>query len=146
MNYKAIILDYLLRKQSNVCGICGSIFTSISPPTLDHVVPRSLNGIDRLENLQAVHNICNMRKGNKILEAIQDGFLNLDEIDGLDNQVNSYRKFKITDALTKTCGNITLASELLKITYRSLRWYIKKYHILKKYEKVRIIVTKNDIK
>jgi len=54
----------LMEAQEGVCP-CGSAITD-EKPSLDHVVPRSLGGADRLGNLLVMHGICNGRKSNDI--------------------------------------------------------------------------------
>lgn len=53
------------------CALCGNTISlngnksnkgSIS---VDHIIPRSKGGSDRVANLQPTHNSCNWSKGNK---------------------------------------------------------------------------------
>jgi hypothetical protein len=59
-----------------VCQLCGDRIPDIgfdyeSPDpdrlSVDHIVPRSQGGGDEWENLQPVHQRCNMRKGGRLL-------------------------------------------------------------------------------
>ena len=130
MNYRSILMDFLVRKQQKACGICGNIFTSIGPPTFDHIIPKSLRGEDQLENLQAVHQVCNMKKGSKLIEQAEIEISTVKfqtSIEGLDDQISFYRREKIKEALKISNGNMSIASAFLKITYRKLRFYARKY-------------------
>jgi len=60
------ILRYLTAQQDNICTYCNLPFTDSNPPTLDHKIPRIAGGADNLDNLQALHRLCNTRKGKKI--------------------------------------------------------------------------------
>ena len=133
MNFRKIVMDHLIGKQHGYCAICGQIFSEIGPPTIDHIIPKKLDGPDKLSNLQAAHQICNLKKRDKILklEEIKD-IDDILQIDNLEGQIHAYRKIKIKEALIKSMGNITLAAGLLKTSFRSLRWYCKKYGISKK--------------
>ena len=59
---------YLLKKQNGVCKICKRPFTDARLPTLDHIVPLSLDGDDSLENCQVLCEYCH-RKKDGIIEA-----------------------------------------------------------------------------
>jgi 5-methylcytosine-specific restriction endonuclease McrA len=51
--------------QSGICGSCGAVLDEIpAKGSLDHVVPRSLGGVDELGNLLLMHKICNAKKTN----------------------------------------------------------------------------------
>lgn len=62
----------LAARDGNVCGICGEdVDMSLSPrspegPTRDHIWPWSLGGSDDPENLRLAHNVCNIRRGNRV--------------------------------------------------------------------------------
>ena len=51
----------LIEQQHGHCGICGDPLTG--EIHIDHVIPRALGGPDTLDNLQAAHAVCNLRKG-----------------------------------------------------------------------------------
>ena len=56
------------------CGICGKpVLVSVS--NIDHIIPRSEGGSDRLGNLQLTHPECNVWKGSllpSLLQAMQE--------------------------------------------------------------------------
>lgn len=62
----------LAARDGNMCGICGEdVDMSLSPrspegPTRDHIWPWSLGGSDAPENLRLAHNVCNIRRGNRV--------------------------------------------------------------------------------
>lgn len=53
----------ILAKQGNRCAICEGELFFADKPHFDHAISLSQGGSDSLENMQAVHKICNLRKG-----------------------------------------------------------------------------------
>ena len=53
----------LLTKQHGLCALCGKPMGS--DITIDHIYPVHLGGGDEIENLQAVHAVCNSRKKDR---------------------------------------------------------------------------------
>jgi hypothetical protein len=70
-----VIVEKLAARDGWRCHLCGEriVANTCSPnprcPTIDHVVPKSKGGSDRLENLKLAHKECNQRRGNADLEA-----------------------------------------------------------------------------
>lgn len=71
------IVHKLLYMQGGACALCGravTVFVAEGFPeahglaTIDHIKPRSAGGTDDLGNLQAVHWLCNNKRGNMRLE------------------------------------------------------------------------------
>lgn len=69
----AIRFDLLLMAQGPICAGCGQAITVKRPApdkmmtaTIDHVIPKSAGGPDRLGNMVLMHNICNCAKADKI--------------------------------------------------------------------------------
>ena len=61
-------LSVLLDRQDNLCSICNlSLPKDISGIDVDHVVPRSMGGSDKLTNLSATHVKCNSQKRASII-------------------------------------------------------------------------------
>lgn len=60
------IKKHLLRQYSS-CRLCGIQFSNLKDVSIDHILPLSKGGSDRLDNLQLAHKECNIKKGNKIL-------------------------------------------------------------------------------
>ncbi len=54
----------VLRRDGYACQYCG---TTTSHMTIDHIIPRRLNGPHSWENLVAACSSCNRRKGGKLL-------------------------------------------------------------------------------
>ena len=56
------IKEYLLKKWNRICAYCGK--TNV-PLEVEHIVPKSRGGSDRVSNLTIACNKCNQKKGNK---------------------------------------------------------------------------------
>ncbi|MBC6480394.1 MAG: HNH endonuclease [Hormoscilla sp. GM7CHS1pb] len=52
----------LLNKQKGKCGKCGILFKDGDKWEVDHIVPKSLGGKDRYDNLQLLHDYCHHQK------------------------------------------------------------------------------------
>lgn len=52
--------------QDDLCPICGIALLAGGPLSIDHVLPKSLGGADRLGNFLLVHQACNNLKGNRL--------------------------------------------------------------------------------
>ena len=59
------VREYLLAKWGRRCAYCGA---EDVPLEVDHIVPRSRGGSDRVSNLTLACHSCNQRKGNRPLE------------------------------------------------------------------------------
>lgn len=56
----------LMKDQDYLCGLCGMpLPPAMSKIHVDHIRPRSKGGTDDYDNLQATHERCNRKKGNK---------------------------------------------------------------------------------
>ena len=57
-------LPALIAATGGSCALCGRFLPRRISPAIhvDHIVPRSQGGTDDLDNLQAVHAACNVRK------------------------------------------------------------------------------------
>ena len=60
------LLAELCREQRGICGICGKRIEPWQRMHMDHIIPRSKGGSDDRSNLQATHDRCNLRKGNRM--------------------------------------------------------------------------------
>jgi 5-methylcytosine-specific restriction endonuclease McrA len=68
---RALSRKNILLRDRNTCQYCGIILNS-SDLTLDHVVPRSRGGSSSWENLVACCHTCNRRKGNHLLNELEE--------------------------------------------------------------------------
>ena len=59
-----------------ICQICFKPIVKNLPPadwqsaTLDHIIPISAGGLHTMDNLQAAHKICNLKKSDKLPEVM----------------------------------------------------------------------------
>lgn len=68
---RGLAVTRLLARDGDRCPICREplnrrIRDSDSPwyLTFDHIVPRSLGGLTKFDNLRLTHQLCNSRRGN----------------------------------------------------------------------------------
>jgi 5-methylcytosine-specific restriction endonuclease McrA len=71
---RALSRKNILLRDRNTCQYCGEVF-SPADLTLDHVIPRSRGGDSTWENLVACCRPCNRRKGNRMLDEMDDMIL-----------------------------------------------------------------------
>lgn len=55
----------LIKEQKGLCGICGKPFLPKDVVERDHIVPKALGGLNRRNNVHAVHSYCHRQKTNK---------------------------------------------------------------------------------
>jgi 5-methylcytosine-specific restriction endonuclease McrA len=70
-------LKAIVARDGGNCALCGTVVDfavqdGLAPnaPSLDHIVPRSLGGSSRIQNLQLAHRDCNIRRGNKDVNVV----------------------------------------------------------------------------
>ena len=63
------IREYLLEKWGRKCAYCKAEHTRLE---IDHIVPKSKEGSDRVSNLTIVCRACNIKKANNPLEEFLD--------------------------------------------------------------------------
>jgi len=68
---RALSRKNILLRDRNTCQYCSVVLPS-SELTLDHVIPRSRGGNSTWENLVACCHSCNRRKGNRMLNELDD--------------------------------------------------------------------------
>ena len=54
----------LIKEQKGLCGICGKHFLPHNIIERDHIIPKALGGLNRRNNVHAVHNYCHRQKTN----------------------------------------------------------------------------------
>ena len=57
--------DKIKKRGSIECGLCGGRITNPNDVTVDHILPVSLGGSNRVINFQPTHQKCNWDRGNK---------------------------------------------------------------------------------
>lgn len=50
------VVSFLIERDGHLCNICSTPL--VKPINVDHIIPRSVGGQDRLENLRVVHARC----------------------------------------------------------------------------------------
>jgi 5-methylcytosine-specific restriction endonuclease McrA len=68
---RALSRKNILLRDRNTCQYCGVVLAP-GDLTLDHVIPRSRGGASTWENLVACCHSCNRRKGNRMLNELED--------------------------------------------------------------------------
>jgi len=68
--------EEIIRRQENMCNVCGEKFTDTRKPTHDHIIPVSEGGGLTFENVQALCKNCNSRKSNKVSPNFMNKILN----------------------------------------------------------------------
>jgi len=60
-------LPILLKRQNNICGICGLPIEDCRDAVVDHIEPRpaGCKKDSHWDNIQAAHSVCNLEKGSK---------------------------------------------------------------------------------
>lgn len=53
----------MAREQDWVCPLCGGDLRDGRQVNVDHIIPKSLGGSNHRDNRQAVHLVCNLKKG-----------------------------------------------------------------------------------
>lgn len=72
--YEKINPEFFWNTQLGFCQLCfkkinrGIKFPDLYSGVLDHIIPLSKGGGHLYSNMQLAHNICNMKKGSKLIE------------------------------------------------------------------------------
>jgi 5-methylcytosine-specific restriction endonuclease McrA len=67
--YREIILGFLLERDGHICALCNETLVE-SRLSIDHIIPHALGGENKMENLRAVHFICNASRGTETRKII----------------------------------------------------------------------------
>ena len=54
----------LIKRDGLICQLCQEPISNMSDLTLDHIIPVSRGGTDKLDNLRLAHELCNRERGN----------------------------------------------------------------------------------
>lgn len=65
---QAWIVSQLIRRDGAMCGCCKEAIADRRDMTVDHIVPVSRGGSDKLENLRLAHAFCNQERGAGFFE------------------------------------------------------------------------------
>src|SRR5574337_141079 len=63
--WRDIILDFLIKRDGHVCGICGESLEG-AKMEINHIIPVALGGLDIMENVNLAHKKCNQSQAMKI--------------------------------------------------------------------------------
>jgi len=58
--------DFLKRTEGHVCQYCKTTFDETTPPTKEHLIPKSYGGPSCIANLVLVCKACNSKRGNDV--------------------------------------------------------------------------------
>jgi len=61
--WKAVVA-HLLEVDGPICSLCSKYLSTVDDVSVDHIVPRSMGGSDRLENFRLAHRKCNSARGD----------------------------------------------------------------------------------
>ena len=64
----SVFKESLFNDQNGICGICGQPMSLEEEIHVDHIIPKSRGGTDNINNLQAAHSLCNLKKSDQIIE------------------------------------------------------------------------------
>ena len=123
------VKEYLLEKYKRTCVYCGK---QNVPLEVEHIVPRSKNGSNRISNLAIACHTCNQKKGNTVLEEF------LKNNSKLLKKIKKGLKQSLSDVAAVNSTRKKIKEELKKlIPETSFSYgYITKYNRLKqKYNK-----------
>jgi len=123
------VKEYLLEKYKRTCIYCGK--TDV-PLEVEHIVPKSKNGSNRVSNLAIACHFCNQKKGNKNLEEF------LKKKPDILKSVKSELKKSLSDVAAVNSTRKKIKEELKKLIIETSfsKGYITKYNRLKqKYKK-----------
>jgi 5-methylcytosine-specific restriction endonuclease McrA len=68
VDYAAILVEHGM-----TCHLCGASIESFDDLHFDHVVPLSRGGTHTADNIRPAHELCNLRKGSKLMEELKAG-------------------------------------------------------------------------
>ena len=103
--------EYLLKKYNYKCVYCGKSNTRLE---IDHVIPRSRGGTNRLSNLVIACHDCNQKKSNKTLEEF---------IPNKANEIKNQLKRSLKDASAVNIIIPKLLQELNKLGIKIITTY-----------------------
>ncbi|MFA5176370.1 MAG: DUF262 domain-containing protein [Candidatus Nanoarchaeia archaeon] len=87
----------ILLNQKNFCPLCNSVLFHGEDIEVDHIIPISMGGKDKIENLQITHKDCNRKKGTKNIKKYLYEPINLEDIEVyLSKHENENLEFKST--------------------------------------------------
>ena len=77
VEYKSKPIIYYAKKRkrlfdlaNGICYLCNKPITNMQEANIDHVIPRSRGGSNRMSNLRLTHESCNTIKADKLLSEL----------------------------------------------------------------------------
>ncbi len=108
------VREYLLEKWGRKCAYCGLEHTRLE---IDHIVPRSMGGSDRVSNLTISCRVCNLKKANTDIRIFLSGKPNLQ--DKILGQAKTPLRDSAAVNVTRLAIGQTLGSFKLPLTFWS---------------------------
>ena len=68
---KLVLVEY-----GSTCHLCLRVIETEEEYSVDHVIPRSMNGTNDLHNLRPAHKTCNYSRGNRSIEEFRSSNTN----------------------------------------------------------------------
>ncbi len=134
MNWKKIVLDYVFRRDNKLCSLCNKEIFTTDAVELDHIIPISKNGGNKIENLRLVHYICHRRRHKQTRALIVDNDKPNESIivvaENFDYKTGyEIEALKAIKVAYQEEGTISGAAQKIKMTNRQVRYLISKHKL-----------------
>jgi hypothetical protein len=125
MNYKKIIVDALLKRDSGLCPWCG--LPSLPDEDVlefDHIKPRSQGGLDTIINLRLLHSHCHEQRHSQKTNKANETFSR----SNIKKKIHTDLLIKLQAALIAQ-HMLSRAAASIGITFDQARYYLSVYHL-----------------
>ena len=107
------IREYLLEKGKRKCAYCGEENTRLE---IDHIIPRSKGGSNRISNLTLACQNCNIKKGNTTIQEFLQGNLELQ------SHITNKAKIPLHDAAAVNTTRLAVGESLRSFGIPITHW------------------------